>query len=765
MIARQPDFVRPVRLARRLSLRHALRAALLIPAGAALLGATSMAPAQAASPAADALRKLADDTWIQRRETLSTLGFTTPLVLASNDSSREIYLPVPANVPLSDASLKLDAKYLRADGGRTTMVLAVDTFPAAARAMTADQGDASLTLGIDGAPRANGFVRMSVNWTTMLSGLTMCSDPRTPGNVLRVAPGSAFSYRYDSRAIGDLRTAWGALPALTSIMVAGKDLDPKSYDTAWRIGVALERAGKHSTVTVLPQVGDKIDLSRLAVPEGLRAIPAFAALSGSGEHVLKDQAEIGALMAVGQNGADAQLRGDILVGDQKLLAGIDAAMTALQQQVQAGAPDAAAAFADWRARVQPQAAGLDAQELRLAQAFGHPVILAGPQAGTAFASMFDSYWRNISGAPNLIARTAHKPGTGEDFILLKNLGGAPGSFDVMSRADWTASFDIAEVASDGRLPSELVLDVSAAPGAGRTPPVASVFLNDVLLGARSLQANGQRERITARIPPGALAAQNLLRVAFVRQPSSDNCRETPQAFPVAVLVSSHVKLAKAKDEANFTGMVRRFAAGAELLVPKSYLNDVPASLQRVIMVAASAGLPAARTRLTVVEDGKDAVPSGDFLAFDTSFKDSRGIVQVKGNTLVMNDSSAKPMLDVTGFNRLGILEVASAGGKQGVVWRSVGESRPVISKPFALSSGNVAAVASSGLLSEIDTNDSTGRDYVQDAPSITIPDILWWVVPMTIIGLFILLLVLASRARRRRMREQEQEKQKQREQE
>ena len=44
---------------------------------------------------------------------------------------------------------------------------------------------------------------------------------------------------------------------------------------------------------------------------------------------------------------------------------------------------------------------------------------------------------------------------------------------------------------------------------------------------------------------------------------------------------------------------------------------------------------------------------------------------------------------------------------------------------------------------------------MQDAPSLTIPDILWWVVPLTIIGLFILLLILASRTRRRRMAEQE----------
>ncbi|MCA1325871.1 cellulose biosynthesis cyclic di-GMP-binding regulatory protein BcsB [Herbaspirillum sp. alder98] len=753
MISHRPHFALPV--PRRAALVRASRIASLLPLCLALLAPAAARAAPPAGGAAAAFHQLNDDNWIERRETLSTLGFTTPLVLASNDSSREIYLPVPANVPLADAALKMDASYLRADGGRTTMVLAVDTFPVAARAMTADQGNAGLTLGIDGAPRANGFVRLSVNWSTMLSGQTQCSDPRTPGNVLRVEPGSSFSYRYDSRAVGDLRTAWGALPAVTAIMVAGRQLDAQSYDTAWRIGVALERAGKHSTVSTMPVVGDRIDLSRLKVPAALRAIPAFAALSGEGTHVLKDQAEIGALLSLGQNGFDGQLRGDILVGDKALLDSINGALDALAAQVGASASDAAAAFAQWRTRLQPRADGLQPSELRLVSAFGRPVILAGPQSGAAFASMFDAYWRNISGSPALVARAAHKPVSQEPYILLKNLGGAPGSFDVMSRADWTASFDIAEVASDGRLPSELVLDVSAAPGAGRTPPVVSVFLNDVLLGASHLQANGQRERINARIPPNALAAQNQIKVAFVRQPSSDNCRETPQSFPVAVLASSHIKLDKAKDEANFTGMVRRFATGAELLVPKAYLSDSAATLQRVVMVAASTGLPAGRTTMKVVDDGAQAAPSGNFLAFDTGFKDDKSLVVVKQNTLVLNDSSNKPMLDVSGFNRLGIVEVTQASGHDGVVWRSVGQSAPAVAKPFQLSSGNVAAIGNAGLLSEINTSDTSGRDYVQDAPSITIPDILWWVVPLSIIALFVLMLVLASRARRRRAAEQE----------
>ncbi|MFX4396812.1 hypothetical protein ABTA35_19610, partial [Acinetobacter baumannii] len=67
--------------------------------------AAGFSPVLLAAPAgnnaaADAFRTLTDDTWIERRETLASLGITSPLVLASNDSSRELDLPVPSNVPL-----------------------------------------------------------------------------------------------------------------------------------------------------------------------------------------------------------------------------------------------------------------------------------------------------------------------------------------------------------------------------------------------------------------------------------------------------------------------------------------------------------------------------------------------------------------------------------------------------------------------------------------------------------------------------------------
>ena len=122
-------------------------------------------------------------------------------------------------------------------------------------------------------------------------------------------------------------------------------------------------------------------------------------------------------------------------------------------------------------------------------------------------------------------------------VSLKYLGAKPGSFDVLAHADWNATFDIGSVAADGRGPGTLVIDVAASPSAARTPPVVSVFLNEVLLGAKEMEANGRRERIVAPIPRYALAARNVVRVSFVRQLASDRCRETPEPYPVSVLAS------------------------------------------------------------------------------------------------------------------------------------------------------------------------------------------------------------------------------------
>ena len=720
--------------------------ALLLPLLAAT-DASAVATAATAANAEQVFQQLRADSAISRSVTLAELGFKGPVVLASTDTVREFYLPVPANVPINEAALQLDANFLRADGGRTSMIVSLDNYPVSARPFTTDKGDAGITLGVDGAARANGFVRVGVNWTSVLRRETICTDGRAPGNILRIEPTSRLTYRYDGATIGDLNTAWGALPAKATILVANGVLSSISYDTAWRLGVALERAGKRSAIVTLPAIGETISLAGLEIPAALRTLPAFAALADGGTHRIANLAEVGALIALGQG---SKFHADMIVADASLQSQMRLALDAIAAQSSTVSPATGVAFNAWRTRIEPAATALDSGDVRLVSAFGRPAILVAAGAGAKAAGLFGDFWHAMGVVPAVNLKTVDVPHSDSGILTLKSLGGAPGSFDVLGHGEWTTSFDLAAVAADGQLPVTLLLDVSAAPGASRAAPVASVFLNDILLGASHLSADGKRERIVARIPRNALAARNVLKVSFVRQLSSDDCRETPEPYPVAVLDSSHLILKKTEPESNFLGMLSRFATGGTLMIPSSYLADPTATLPRVIRIASSAGLSSNITTLVVVEAGKEIAPSTNFLSLDVGFKNSVDLVKVDGTRLTIADRSKHTLLDINGLNGVGILQVGSVDGKMGIMYRTLGKGSPSFDQPFHLSRGNFAAIGNNGLITEVDTEDASGRDVNIDDDSFTLRKALWWSLPIVAIGLFILLLVYASRERRRR---------------
>ena len=705
-------------------------------------------PGTVAQSPAEVFKRLNADNWVAREVTLADLGFTGPLVLGSPDSTRELYFPVPANVPLNGGEVKLNANYMRADGGRTTMLVSLDTYPVSSRAFALEKGDASVAVGVDGAPRPSGFVRLGLNWGTALGADWICTDGRTPGNVLRVEPDSKFTYRYDSSAVRDLTTAWGALPSVPVILISGKNLTSEAYDSAWRIGLALERVGKRSKIVALPGVGDTVDLTGIAVPTALRSLPAFAGLAQGGSYKLKDAAEVGALMSLGATGP---FRGDIIIADKAMTAAMGAAFDALGTQLRATSPDAVTPYADWRARSLDFSARMPAsREILLARVSGRPTIVVAADAGAKAAGLFSTYWNRVAVAPTMVVQAADQPVTDASAVSLKYLGGKPGSFDVLAHADWTATFDIGAVAADGRVPSTLVLDVSAAPSAARTPPVMSIFMNDILLGAKEMTADGKVERVSAPIPGYALLARNILRVAFVRQLASDRCRETPEAYPVSVLPSSHMLLKKATPTDDFRGMVSRYATGAHVMVPASYLADAAATLPRVVRLAASTGVSPQNARFTAVTGDAVPAPGGAFLAMELPLKDAKSKVKVEAGRVVMIGSADKPFLDVTGMNNVAIVEVVKVGGDVGVSYRNAGNQPPVMDKALLLSQGDVALIGSNGLLSEINTADPAGRAVVEGNNRPWLLTIgYWWMLPVLIVIFMIALLVFASRMRRR----------------
>ncbi len=308
------------------------------------------------------------------------------------------------------------------------------------------------------------------------------------------------------------------------------------------------------------------------------------------------------------------------------------------------------------------------------------------------------------------------------------------------------------MAYDGRLPVKAVVDVSAAPGASDTAPVASLFLNDYLIGAQQLVANGEKQRIEARIPRYAVGATNVLRVSFQRQPVSDRCLETPQAFPVSVLPTSHIVLEKTALGDDFSGMAARFAVDTQLLVPQAYLDHPASSLPQVISVADAAGVSPLRAQLKVITDPKASVTLDKaFLAFELPIKDSKESVQVDEQGRLRINHKDQLLLDVHPLNHLASLQVVDAGGQRGMVYRALGNDSPRFAKQILLTRGDVAILGDNGALTTFDTQDPSGSQLIDNEEPKGLdawrtPSLLW-LIPGGI--LLVLILLLAGRNARR----------------
>jgi len=720
----------------------------------ALVAAGLLAPLAAlASPAGDALRRLQSDDMVTRSTTLEDLGINEPVVLSNSDARQEFYLPVPRGVPVTDARLDFDARYTKGEPGRTSMVLWLDGVPQTAQRVADGEGSASRTLAVERRTRESGFLRLGVDWQSDIA-LRHCESNRATGNALTISPQTRLSYRYDASAINSLDDAWGSLPGKPVLMVASRKLDQQAFDSAWRLGVAMERSGKRVAVRAFPAVGEAVDTRGLQAPAGLGQVPAFAALTGKETHKLANAAEIGALLVMGA----PAVAGDVVIADAALSTKYNEALDALQAQL-ASDPDAADAFKAWRQQRMPLAgAGLASKEIRLVSLGRQAVIAVAADAGAQGAGVFDTAWRRILASRQVQVQTALPPQSMQDGgVRLSTLGGSSASFDVVARGDWNASFPLAAVTTDGRVPDELIMDVAAAPGASSTRPVASVFWNGILLGAKQLEADGRPERLTARVPGYALGVTNAVRVTFQRQPVSVDCNEIPQGYPVNVLPTSYVKPGKAQPDGTFVGLLPLMAGSPQVLIPDSYLADAPDNIKRVIGIAAASGVSATRAELSVSPAGQAVKPGRAFLAMELPVDGAKPAVQVNERKQLKVAGKDTTLLDISGLTQLSTAEVVSAGGQEGVLWHTLGEQPGMTDAPFVLNRGNIAIIGAAGPVAWIDSAnpDASHPPGAGESAFFEWRRYISWSVPAISISLLVLLLFLifAMRVARRKRKD------------
>ncbi|WP_321795425.1 cellulose biosynthesis cyclic di-GMP-binding regulatory protein BcsB [Caballeronia sp. J97] len=691
---------------------------------------------------AGAIGRLGADTQETRTVTLRQLGLLESVTLNAPDTRREFFLPVPAGVPITDAALQFDGGYVRGDGGRVTMLLSLDGSPVLARAFTQDAGGVSVNLGVDGAPRSAGFVRLGLGFASVISQ-SECADQTAIGNVLRVDPTTHLTFRFNPADVQDLRTAWSALPFAPVLAVSGRTLSTGAFDTAWRTDALLQRDGKRPVMQALPAVGDSVDLAGVDVPAALRGIHAFAALSSGGKHAIGDDAQRGALIALGARGAFGP---DVVVADEAMRKSIDVALDALRAQVANTSADALAAFDAWRKRTASQlTAPLAPGEVRVAHVGGRAMIVVGDARGIGALA---HGWRPIDVSDRVVVhRIDVAQQTRGDTIALSDLGGDPRSVDVQTAASWDARFDLAAASGNGRLPEQVVLDLAASPTLSNGGATATVYFNDVMIGAKLINVDGARQRLVAPIPRYALARTNELRVTFRRQPDA-GC-QARQTYPVAVLPSSHLRLAKATPDNTFAGMAARYASSATVYVPRAYLDDALNSVPRLAVLTGAAGIAPVSAKFAVSAGDAPAQPDGPFLAADVKLADEKNPAMYSAERLALTSPAGDTLLDMSGLSRVAVVSVASAGGESGLVYRSAGAA-PVLTDKLQLSRGNIAVVDGSGVLKQFDT---VNPEEMTDEPASSADWVTrhWarWGIPAVLVVLLLALIALAGHARRR----------------
>ncbi|EPD42438.1 hypothetical protein HMPREF9702_02630 [Delftia acidovorans CCUG 15835] len=583
------------------------------------------------------------------------------------------------------------------------MVISLNGTPAVSQTVPDGEGTLQRNLPVAQPARASDFVRLGVNWRNRNNSQQRCDENHSLANSLTISPQTRLSYRVDPRDVRTIEDVWNTLPVRTTVLVSGRQLEQASFDSAWRIGASLQRNNRRMQVRALPAVGEVIDLRGLEVPAALAGVPAFAALRGTEpQHKLASDAELGALIMLGS----AQVSGDIVVADKALQQRLTAAFAALQTQL-ATDPDAGQALQQWRARRAPLASeALASQQLR-ALPMGRQMVLAvASDAGARVAGLQEAALQRLLVSDNVTVAAAQPPQWDEaKGIRLSSLGGSPDSFDVLSRGEWTMNFPLSAVASQGRMPGEITLYVAAAPGASATRPVATLFWNGMLLSARQLDANGQPERLRARVPGYALGINNTLRVSVQRQPYSADCNEIPQPYPASVLPAiSYVTPGKAEPNGSFIGLLPLLGARSQLLVPASYLSAAPAALERMANLAAASGLSASQAELVVAQADAPAKPSMPFVAMEVPVDGAKPLVTVTDGQQLRIRGKSLDWLDIKGLKQLSSAEVVTAGGQQGVLWRAIGEWTGGLGEPFLLNRGNIAVIGGDGPLAWVDSS-------------------------------------------------------------
>lgn len=677
-------------------------------------------------------------------QTLKGAGLTKAIVLSATDQSRTFYLPVPRNVPLSEMELAFHGRYLSGDPGGGKLQILVEGEPLFVRAYPDGGGVIDLTLPLRNFTSYRGVIELEVRW---LSNRTLRTCEVEPPNTtsLVIEPTTTVNFNVPADAVFDLASTWQMLPAETVLTISSNALEQSVMDAAWRVGSAIELAGRRVKVATFPESGSEVSVPSFLLPHALYDHPLAQSLHKGRRSVLLDDATLGALLLM----APKSVLGDVTIPDDTLLTKVARALNAFKATLRSSEQH------DWYAdAIAKFALTEDAVALHNTQVLGtgaDSIITVSANAAANISTLFDPQWRPILSSPAVDVETANaQPLSEAGKARLTALGAATSTLDVVNHATWQMDFLFRSVDFSGRVPNELVLDVAASPDTSGARPVLSVSWNDVLLTATQLQADGEPERISTRIPFYAIGSANRLKVMLQRLPSANSCTEPQIGFPFAVLPTSYIGTKPTDPHPTFIGLMPYLAHEATLVIPSDWLDSAGVHLTQMINLARISGLSPADARLVINQPDESFKPTGPFVAMDVPVHQHPSRVSVDGSGQLTINGREQTQLNIRGLSDVATVEVVQSENHLGLSWNAVAsfqlQSTAADSMElYALDRGDIAVISANRLVGWFDSTEPSNAGMAEKVQSAFYEWRRWfsWGVP-TIIGLIFLIVVLLA---------------------
>ena len=315
------------------------------------------------------------------------------------------------------------------------------------------------------------------------------------------------------------------------------------------------------------------------------------------------------------------------------------------------------------------------------------------------------------------ASTAHAPalplplgghGTVRHFLPFERLGHAPALTGLVAKAEFALPFTMTELPAHSR-PAAIAVDLLAAPDSDNRTVVASIFVNDELIGSERLQTS-KPQHIELPVARRLLGLANTVRVVVQREPAEGGCKHLPLDYPVQLLASSGLLLQDAPDAHAFHEWAAYLREGVDVRLDTASAAEQRRAIELVgTMLASLTGLdapisaPGGSAAHPLVYYGKDKPAN---LTFPLRFDEGRTVLHVGDQDTLFDSGNAHDMLAVQ--------LAAGDHGSAGLWVKPFGDvTAMALPDGIFLDRGDVAIVGEAGNVSYADTHES---DVIADYP-------------------------------------------------